>query len=67
MCSPEKRRVLEEKIYTLEHELEELRWKITGTEIQKIELINAKELSNREAIEVRQQLEQTQQSLETAR
>ena len=54
MCSPERRRVLEEKIYTLEHELEELRWKVTGTEIQKIELINAKELSNREAIEVRQ-------------
>ena len=59
MCSPEKRRMLEEKIYSLEHELEELRWKITGTEIQKIELINAKELSSREAIQIRQTLDQT--------
>ena len=50
MCSPEKRRMLEEKIYSLEHELEELRWKVTGTEIQKIELINAKELASRESI-----------------
>ena len=33
MCSPDKRRVLEEKIYALGHELEELKWKITGTEI----------------------------------
>ena len=59
MCSPDKRRILEEKIYSLEHELEELRWKITGTEIQKIELINAKELSSREAIQIRQTLDQT--------
>ena len=59
MCSPEKRRMLEEKIYSLEHELEELRWKVTGTEIQKIELINAKELSTREAIQIRQTLDQT--------
>ena len=59
MCSPEKRRMLEEKIYSLEHELEELRWKVTGTEIQKIELINAKELSTREAIQIRQTLVQT--------
>ena len=51
--------MLEEKIYSLEHELEELRWKVTGTEIQKIELINAKELSTREAIQIRQTLDQT--------
>ena len=57
MCSPDKRRILEEKIYTLESELEELKWKITGTEIQKIELINAKELANREAIQFRQTLQ----------
>lgn len=56
MCSPEKRRALEDKVYTLEHELEELRWKLTGTEIAKIELINAKEISNREAIQARQAL-----------
>ena len=33
MCSPEKRRILEEKIYGLEQELEEIRWKVTETEI----------------------------------
>ena len=33
MCSPDKRRILEEKIYTLDSELEELKWKVTGTEI----------------------------------
>lgn len=39
--SPEKRRALEERIYELESELEELKWKITAVEIQKIELLNA--------------------------
>jgi len=54
MCSPEKRRILENKIYATEQELEELKWKVTGTEIEKIELLNAKDQANREAIQYRQ-------------
>jgi len=50
-CSPEKRRALEERIYELEQQLEELKWKITATEIQKIELLNAKDLAQREALQ----------------
>ena len=56
-CSPEKRRQLEEKIYELEQELEELKWRMTGTEISKIEILNAKEQANREAIHTRIQLQ----------
>ena len=51
--SPDKRRMLEDKIYTLEHELEDLKWKVTGTEIQKLELLNAKETASREATTLR--------------
>ena len=52
--SPDKRRLLEDKIYTLEHELEDLKWKVTGNEIQKLELLNAKETASREATTLRQ-------------
>ena len=53
LCSPQHKRLLEDKIYTLEQELEELKWKLTGSEIHKIELMNAKELASREAIQFR--------------
>ena len=67
LCSPQHKRLLEEKIYTLEQELEDLKWRLTGSEIHKIELMNAKELANREAIQFRQQLQQSQASLESSR
>ena len=51
--SPEQRRLLEDKIYTLEQQLEDLKWKTTGSEIQKIELLNAKEQATRETIQHR--------------
>ena len=48
-CSPEQKRDLQERIYELEQELEELKWKVTGAEIHKIELMNAKDVAIREA------------------
>ena len=48
-CSPEQKRALQERIYELEQELEELKWKVTGAEIHKIELMNAKDVACREA------------------
>lgn len=57
MCNPQQKRLLEEKIYTLESELEEFRWKQTGSEIEKIELINGREQASREAILLKQQLQ----------
>ena len=67
ICSPEKRRILENKIYATEQELEELKWKVTGTEIEKIELLNAKDQANREAIQYRQQFQQSRSQLESVR